>query len=102
MKTLYAAVCLAGLSLGGCCLTVGGCNAPLATATTNWDGLGDPSTEDMPQPPKQPVSTRARAAKPDRLNAGGSREADDGQQPSDDDALKRKLIICQGCAVPGN
>lgn len=102
MKTLYAVVCLAGLSLGGCCLTVGGCNAPVATAATNWDGLGDPSTEDVPRAPKPLVLTRPRAAKPDRSNAGGSRQADDVSQPSDDDALKRKLIICQGCAVPGN
>ncbi|HLG89708.1 MAG TPA: FAD-dependent oxidoreductase [Alphaproteobacteria bacterium] len=29
------------------------------------------------------------------------RDEDAGQQ-SDEERLKRKLIICQGCAVPGN
>jgi hypothetical protein len=104
MKTLCAAVLLATLSLGGCCLSGSGCDAPMAAATTgryDLDGLGQPPAEDPPsQAPKQRVSSRrGQGDEPrpvyDNINAGDNFDDDDAR-------LRRKLIICQGCAVSGH
>jgi hypothetical protein len=101
MKARCAALLLVTLSLGGCCLSGSGCNAPMATTTSNWDGLGQPPAEASPPPaPTQRVATRTKGqGEPGRVH-NNSNTGDDFE---DDDArLKRKLIICQGCAMSGN
>jgi hypothetical protein len=104
MKTRCAVLLLATLSLGGCCLSGSGCNAPIDTATTipNPDGLGQQPAADSPSPaPKQRVSSRRKSQGDEPSPVYGSSNAGDNFE--DDDArLRRKLIICQGCAVSGN
>ena len=103
MKTLYVAFLLATVSLGGCCLSSSGCNmSPIATARPDLDGLGQPPAEDPPSPtPKQRVSSRAKDRSEEPMPVYGN--SSDGTDLEDEDArLKRKLIICRGCAVPGN
>ena len=104
MKTRCAVLLLATLSLGGCCLTGNGCNTPIETATTtpNPDGLGQPpAAEATPPAPKQRVSSRRKSQGDEPSPVYGSSNAGDNLE--DDEArLRRKLIICQGCAVSGN
>src|SRR5215475_13532727 len=105
MRAAGATLLLAALSLGGCCLSGGGCDAPLATARAGWDGLGQPPAEGTPSPgPERRVSSRARDQSV-RPKSGydlskASEEAGAGF-PSDDDELKRKLVICHGCGTGG-
>ena len=106
MKTICAALLLVALSLGGCCLSGSGCNAPQPTALTNWDdGLDQPPEEAaVPAAPKQHVDKRAKAQKAksasENANSANSWEAKEDQQAAADDArLKRKLIICQNCGT---
>lgn len=107
MRSFCAAVFFAAL-LGGCCLSETGCNAPIAAAKTDWDGLDQPAVEEAPSPvPRQRISTRIKGqveqSKPhDNLSEGDSWQEEEARQQSDDLRLKRKLIICQGCAVSGN
>jgi hypothetical protein len=105
MKVLLIATALAALSLGGCCLSLGGCDVPLATARTDWDGLGqDPGS---PAPPEK-TSDRTKSQGKQRKDAYtsatvGNSWKDDGAQLEQDDArVKRKLIICDGCAAAHN
>ena len=103
MKTLYVALLLATASLGGCCLSSSGCNmSPIATARPDLDGLGQPPAEDLPSPtPKQRVSSRAKdhGEEPTPVYSNSN----NGDDLEDEDArLKRKLVICRGCAMPGN
>src|SRR5262249_39752898 len=103
MKAHCAALLLVTLSLGGCCLSGSGCNTPpMATTTSNLDGLGQPPTEDRPAPmPKQRVSKRTKGQGDEPGSVYSNPNI--GNEFEDDDArLKRKLIICQGCAVSGN
>jgi hypothetical protein len=104
MKTRCAVLLLVTLSLGGCCLSGTGCNTPIETATTMpaSDGLGQPPAADSPSPaPKQRVSSRRKSQGAEPNPVYGNSNAGDNFE--DDDArLKRKLIICQGCAVSGN
>jgi hypothetical protein len=108
MRSFCAAVSLAALPLGGCCLVESGCNAPIAAARADWDGLHQPAVEEPPSAAqKQRISSRVRSQgqqtkSPDNPAMGDSWEEEDARQQSDDLRLKRKLIICQGCAVPGN
>jgi hypothetical protein len=103
MKPLCAALLLATLSLGGCCSFGSGCNMPTATAGRyDLDGLGQPPAEAPPSAaPKQRVSSRAKGQGDEMRslydNSNGSDNFED-----DEARLKRKLIICQGCAVSGN
>ena len=105
MKTICAALLLVALSLGGCCLSGSGCNAPQPTALTNWDdGLDQPPEEAAaPAARKQHVDKRAKAqkAKPasDSANSANSWQDEENQRAADDARLKRKLMICQNCAV---
>jgi hypothetical protein len=99
MKVLLIATALAALSLGGCCLSLGGCEVPLATARTDWDGLAAPTeqTSDRAKSQgKQPKDAYTSAT------LGNSWKDDDAQQQLDDARLKRKLIICDGCAGTHN
>jgi hypothetical protein len=104
MKAHRTALLLVSLSLGGCCLSGTGCNAPpMATTTSNLDGLDQPPAEDPPaQVPKQKrVSSRTKS----QGGEPGSVYSDPNMGNEYDDAdarLRRKLIICQGCAVSGN
>jgi hypothetical protein len=104
MKTRFAVLLLATLSLGGCCLSGSGCNTPIDTATAmpNPDGLGQPPAVDSPSPaPKQRVSSRRKSQGDEPSPVYGNSNAGDNFE--DDEArLRRKLIICQGCAVSGN
>src|ERR1700757_1599315 len=63
-----------------------------------WDGLGQPPAEGTPSPgPKRRVSSRAQdqseRLKPEYDLSKASGEASIGF-PSDDDELKRRLVIC--------
>ena len=100
MKALCAALLLATMSLGGCCLSGSACNAPMATTNSNPDGLGQPPVMDSPSPaPKQRVSSRVKDQVDEPRPYDNSNAGDD----FDEARLKRKLIICQGCgAVSGN
>jgi hypothetical protein len=104
MKTRCAVLLLATLSLGGCCLSGSGCNAPIEAATTmpNPDGLAQPPAAEPPSPaPKQRVSSRRKSQGNEPSAMYGNSDA--GDNVEDDEArLRRKLIICQGCAVSGN
>jgi hypothetical protein len=104
MKTICAASLLVALSLGGCCLSGSGCNAPQPTALTNWDDELDQPPEEaaVPAAPKQHVDKRAKAQKAksasESANSANSWE-EDQQAAADDARLKRKLIICQNCGT---
>jgi hypothetical protein len=102
MKTLSAALLLATLSLGGCCLSGSGCNGPMATGRYDLDGLGQPPAEDPPPAaPKQRLSSRTKSHGDEMRSLYDNSDGRDNFE--DDDArLRRKLIICQGCAVSGN
>jgi hypothetical protein len=108
MRSFYAALFLAALPLGGCCLFESGCNAPVAAARADWDGLDQPAQEKAPSvAPRQRISSRVKGqgqqtTSQDNLTTGDSWQGEEARQQSDDLRLKRKLIICQGCAVPGN
>ena len=108
MKSLCAVVFLAALPLGGCCLIGTGCNAPVAAARTDGDGLNQPALEETPsEPPKQRISSRVRSQgqqpkSQDNLATADSWQDEQAREQSDDIRLKRKLIICQGCAMPNN
>jgi hypothetical protein len=70
-----------------------------------WDGLGQPPAEGTPSPgPKRRVSSRAQdqseRLKPEYDLSKASGEASIGF-PSDDDELKRRLVICHGCGTEG-
>jgi hypothetical protein len=57
--------------------------------------------------PRQRISSRVKSQSQqtksqDNLATADSWQEEDARQQSDDLRLKRKLIICQGCAVPGN
>jgi hypothetical protein len=103
MKTICAALLLVALSLGGCCLSSSGCNAPQPTALTNWDDELDQPPEEAAAARKQHVDKRAKAqkAKPasDSANSANSWQDEENQRAADDARLKRKLMICQNCAV---
>jgi len=102
MKTLCAALLLATLSLGGCCLSGSGCNAPMATGRYDLDGLGQPPMEEPPPAaPKQRLSSRTKG-QGDEMRPGYD-NSNEGDNYGDDDArLRRKLIICRGCTGSGN
>src|SRR6516164_8049764 len=105
MRSFCAAVFLAALPLGGCCLSESACNAPVAAARADWDGLDQPAVEKAPSVAlRQRISRRQgrQTNSQDDLATGDSWQEEDARQQSDDVRLKRKLIICQGCAVPGN
>jgi hypothetical protein len=105
MKVLLIATALAALSLGGCCLSVGGCDVPLSTASTartDWDGLGpDPGSS----APTEKTSDRTKSQRKQPKDAytsatyGNSWKDDDAQLQLDDARLKRKLIICDSCVA---
>jgi hypothetical protein len=62
MKALSIAAVLAALTLGGCCLSFSGCEAPLATARSDWDGLVPPRAADAPSSaPTEKTSGRAKS-----------------------------------------
>jgi hypothetical protein len=101
MKTFCVASLLAALSLGGCCSSSVSCNAPLPVATGNWDGLGQPPTDDRSPPAKKRVSHNQTKAKgEDPTSAQRYATGDDLQY--DDDRLKQKLVICRGCGTHGD
>jgi hypothetical protein len=109
MRSFCAAVFLAALPLGGCCLFESGCNAPIAAARADWDGLDQPAVEEEAPSaaPRQRISSRVKSQgqqtkSQDNPATGDSWQEEDARLQSDDLRLKRKLIICQGCAVPGN
>ena len=107
MKVLLIVTALAALPLGGCCLSLGGCEVPLATAatTTDWDGLGQ---RPGPSAPVDLTSDRTRSKVRQPKDAytstttGNSWQDDDAQLQIDDARVKKKLIICEGCAVAHN
>ena len=106
MKVLLIATALAALPLGGCCLSVGGCEVPLATATTttDWDGLGQAPASSAPI---DITSDRTRSQRRQAKDAytspsSGNWQDDDAQQQLDDARVKKKLVICDGCAVSHN
>jgi hypothetical protein len=108
MKAHCTVLLLVALSLGGCCLSGSGCDAPLmatapmATTTSNLDGFAPSPAEEPSAPaPKQRGARRSRG----QGGEPGSVYSDPNMGNEYDDAearLKRKLIICQGCAVSGN
>lgn len=109
MKSFCAALFVAALSLGGCCLSGSGCYAPQTASQTSWDGLGQPPEENAAAAaPKPPLSKAAgdRGDQPKPASDGRKKSAswqdDDAQLQSDDASVKRKLIICHGCAVRGD
>jgi hypothetical protein len=107
MKALLIATVLAALPLGGCCLSLGGCDVPLAAARTDWDGL---LREENPPPsaPTKKISGRMKSQSEQTIDdyagppAGGSWKDYEARQKLDDARLKQKLIICDGCAVSRN
>jgi len=105
MKTICAALLLVALSLGGCCLSSSGCNAPQPTALTNWDDELDQLPEEaaVPAARKQHVDKRAKAQKAksasESANSANSWQDEENQRAADDARLKLKLMICQNCAV---
>ena len=105
MKILLIATALAALSLGGCCLSLGGCDVPLATARTDWDGLAQDAGSSAPT---EKTSDRTKSQGKQRKDAytsatvGNSWKDDDAQLQLDDTRLKKKLIICDGCAATHN
>ncbi len=104
MKILLIATALAALPLGGCCFSLGGCEVPLATASTatNWDGLMDAPASSAPA---EKTSDRTRSPRKQPTDAyssttvGSSWKDDDAQLQQDDARLKKKLVICDGCAA---
>jgi hypothetical protein len=107
MRALSIAAVLAALTLGGCCLSLSGCNAPLATARTDWDGLVPPR-DGTPSAPTEKTSGRAKSpGEPPKTaytgtTSGNSWQDDDARLQLDDTRVKQKLIICEGCAVSHN
>lgn len=105
MKVLLIATALAALSLGGCCLFLGGCEVPLAAANTNWDGL---TPDAGPSTPSEKTSDRGKSQSKQPKDAytsatvGNSWKDDDAQLQLDDARLKRKLIICDSCVAAHN
>lgn len=109
MKSFCAAVFVSALSLGGCCLSGSGCYTPQPASQTSWDGLGQPPEENTAAAAPKPPLPRAADSRDDQprpasdgRNKSASWQDDDAQLQSDDARVKRKLIICHGCAVPGN
>lgn len=107
MKAILIVAALAALPLGGCCLSLGGCEVPLATAaaTTDWDGLGQAPGTSAPTN-IAPDRTRSQARQPrdaySSTTTGNSWKDEDAQLQLDDAKVKKKLIICDGCAVAHN
>ncbi|HZV05000.1 MAG TPA: hypothetical protein VE999_07965 [Gemmataceae bacterium] len=107
MKAILIAAALAALPLGGCCLSVGGCEVPLATAATapDWDGLGPAPASSAPTDITSD-RTRSKGRQPKdaytSTTTGNSWKDDDAQLQMDDARVKKKLIICDGCAVAHN
>jgi hypothetical protein len=70
--------------------------------------MDQPAVEEAPSvAPRRRISSRAKSQgqqtkSPDNLTTGDSWHEEEARQQSDDLRLNRKLIICQGCAVPGN
>jgi hypothetical protein len=109
MKALSIAAALFAMTLSGCCLSFSGCDAPLATARTDWDGLVPPRAEDAPSStPTEKSWGRAKSQGQQSKNTytgatvGNSWQDDDGRLQLDDARLKQKLIICDGCAASHN
>lgn len=128
----YSMLLVAGLMLGGCCLS-GNCYGPVAgpapgvpaagapalaaspatgVATTSApDGLGpalmDEPQADVPAKPRKTAQRRRDTIGESEASAASRYRGDtyDQQEAADraDEArLKRKLIICQNCASTGN
>ncbi len=107
MKAILIAGALAALPLGGCCLSPSGCEVPLATAatTTDWDGLGQPPGSSAPTDITSDRTRSQRRQPKDTYTGtttGNSWQDDDAQLQMDDARVRKKLIICDGCAVPRN
>jgi hypothetical protein len=123
MMLRYLMLLIAGLMLGGCCLS-GNCYAPVASsapaagpagvATTSApDGLGPALADDEPQAdvPAKPKKTTQRrrdtvvgeseASAASRYR-GDTYDQQEAADRADEARLKRKLIICQNCASSGN
>ena len=107
MKVLLIATALAALPLGGCCLSLGGCEVPLSTAatSTDWDGLGQapgPSAPTVITPDR--TRRQARQANDDytSVTTGNAWKDDQARLEADDARLKKKLVICDGCAGTRN
>jgi hypothetical protein len=123
MMLRYLILLIAGLMLGGCCLS-GNCYAPVANsapaagptgvATTSApDGLGPALADDEPQAdvPAKPKKTAQRrrdtvvgeseASSASRYR-GDTYDQQEAADRADEARLKRKLIICQNCATSGN
>jgi hypothetical protein len=124
MMLRYLPLLIAGLMLGGCCLS-GNCYAPVANsapaagptgvATTSApDGLGPALADDEPQAdiPAKPKKTAQRrrdtvvigeseASSASRYR-GDTYDQQEAADRADEARLKRKLIICQNCATSGN
>ena len=102
------ALLAAALMLTNCCASGNGC-APLAGSPVAWDALGTAPTEDtQPLQPRKPARTKREIivgpldAAPGVLN-NKVQPTDqwEQQQAADQDEearLKRKLVICRGCA----
>jgi hypothetical protein len=99
----------AALMLTNCCALGNGC-APVAGSPVAWDGLGTaPTGVTQPAEPKKPARAKHEiivgpldAAPGGRNNKVQSTDQWEQQQAADQDneaRLKRKLVICRGCAV---
>jgi hypothetical protein len=99
----------AALMLTNCCASGNGC-APVAGSPVAWKGLGTARTDDtQPPEPKKPARAKREiivgpldAAPGGRNNNAQPTDQWEQQQAADQDEevrLKRKLVICRGCAV---
>ena len=103
----FIALSVAALMLTNCCASGNGC-APVAGGPAAWDGLGTAPTEDAQLPePKKPARAKREIIVGPLDPAPGRRDVQpidqwEQQQAAaqDDEArLKRKLVICRGCAA---
>jgi hypothetical protein len=123
MMLRYLPLLIAGLMLGGCCLS-GNCYAPVANsapaagptgvATTSApDGLGPALADDAPQADVPAKPKKAAQRKRDTVVGeseassasryrGDTYDQQEAADRADEARLKRKLIICQNCATSGN
>jgi hypothetical protein len=97
------------LVLTNCCVSGNGC-APVAGSPAAWDGLGTaPADGTQPPGPRKPLRAKREIIVGPLDAAPGVRNKDEQpigqweqQQAADQDdeaRLKRKLVICHGCAV---
>jgi hypothetical protein len=102
------ALLAAALMLTNCCASGNGC-APVAGSPVAWEGLGTAPTEvAQPPEPRKPARTKreiivgplgaAPSGQDNKVQPTDQWEQQQAADQDDEARLKRKLVICRGCA----